>query len=46
MDKDTKKTNLITNIWGPHFWVTLHSISFSYPQNPSEKDKHDYMIFF
>jgi len=34
------------NIWGPHLWFSLHTISFNYPIKPSEKDKEEYKIFF
>ncbi len=27
------------NIWGPHAWVFLHSITMSYPDNPSSEEK-------
>ena len=37
---------LLTNIWGPSTWETLHCISFGYPKNPTEEDKNDYFIFF
>ena len=33
------------NIWGPHFWVTLHTLTFNYPLNPTHKDKHNYHSF-
>ena len=34
------------NIWGPHFWITLHTLTFNYPLNPSHSDKHNYHTFF
>jgi hypothetical protein len=36
---------MITNIWGPPFWLILHTISFNYPTYPSLKDKKHYMDF-
>ena len=27
------------NIWGPHFWFMLHSISFNYPLYPTIRIK-------
>lgn len=33
------------NIWGPHFWITLHTISFDYPINPTNNDKNNYGMF-
>jgi hypothetical protein len=29
----------MTKVWGPMGWMTLHSISVAYPDNPSEADK-------
>jgi hypothetical protein len=44
---DKSKTNgLLTKIWGPHFWETLHCVSFGYPLEPSIEDKRDYKNFF
>jgi hypothetical protein len=34
------------NIWGPHLWFSLHSISFNYPLKPSIEDKNNYKNFF
>ena len=34
------------NIWGPHLWFSLHTISFNYPLKPSIKDKEQYYNFF
>jgi len=34
------------NIWGPKFWFSLHSITFTYPFYPDEKDKERYKTFF
>jgi hypothetical protein len=31
-----------TSIWGPCFWLVLHTMSFNYPVNPSEEDKLNY----
>ena len=33
------------NIWGPHMWFALHSISFTYPLHPTELDKKRYGKF-
>lgn len=32
-------------IWGPSTWIFLHSISFSYPEKPTKKDKKNYKNF-
>lgn len=37
---------MLTSVWGPPMWHSLHTISFNYPVNPSDKDKNDYLIFF
>jgi hypothetical protein len=34
------------NIWGPHLWFSLHTISFNYPLNPTIQDKEYYKNFF
>jgi len=34
------------NIWGPKFWFSLHSVSFTYPFSPDAKDKERYKTFF
>ena len=34
------------NIWGPHLWFSLHTMSFNYPLKPTQKDKDDYKSFF
>jgi hypothetical protein len=39
----------MSNIWGPMGWMTLHSISASYPDNPTDSDKailNEYMNAF
>ena len=34
------------NIWGPQAWTFLHTITFNYPENPTNRDKHNYFNFF
>ncbi len=34
------------NIWGPHLWFSLHTISFTYPLRPKDSDKANYKAFF
>jgi len=34
------------NIWGPPFWLSLHTISFNYPLKPTEQDKINYKNFY
>ena len=36
------KCNLIIykpEIWGPHGWIFLHTITFNYPEKPTKEDK-------
>jgi len=33
-------------VWGPHAWFLLHSITFNYPENPSTIDKNNIRNFF
>ena len=38
---------MVTKIWGPAFWHTLHTISFNYPVNPTDDEKkwyRDYIL--
>lgn len=33
-------------IWGPHAWIFLHTITMNYPNKPTETDKLNYKNFF
>ena len=33
---------MLTSIWGPSMWHTLHTISFNYPVDPTKNDKRNY----
>lgn len=37
---------MMTAIWGPALWHTLHAISFNYPVKPTEEDKVRYYKYF
>jgi len=37
---------MLTSVWGPSMWHSLHTISFNYPVKPTEEDKKDYYKFF
>ena len=39
------KDGMLTSIWGPSMWHYLHTISFNYPMNPTDKDKKQYKKF-
>jgi hypothetical protein len=45
-DNGNKNNGLITKIWGPPMWDTLHSISFGYPINPSKEQKVWYYNYY
>jgi hypothetical protein len=36
---------MLTNIWGPSLWHTLHTISFNYPIKPTKDQKKHYKNF-
>lgn len=37
---------MITSVWGPPLWFTIHMISFNYPEKPTEKQKEYYRDWF
>ena len=37
---------MLTSVWGPSLWHSLHTISFNYPVNPTIKQKREYLSFF
>ena len=37
---------MVTRIWGPPLWHSLHTMSFNYPVNPTEEQKKQYYTFF
>jgi hypothetical protein len=37
---------MLTSVWGPSMWHTLHTISFNYPVNPSVLQKKQYLSYF
>uniref|UniRef100_A0A6C0BN35 thiol oxidase n=1 Tax=viral metagenome TaxID=1070528 RepID=A0A6C0BN35_9ZZZZ len=39
-------SGLDIRVWGPALWKTLHTISFTYPKQPSAEDKHWYRTFY
>jgi len=36
---------MLTSIWGPPLWHSLHTISFNYPVNPTAEQKRQYRDF-
>ena len=44
--KDFKSGDgMLTTVWGPSLWHTLHTISFNYPIKPTQQDKTNYKRF-
>ena len=37
---------MMTSVWGPPLWHSLHTISFNYPINPAEEQKIHYYNFY
>ena len=36
---------MLTSVWGPSAWHLLHTISFNYPVEPTQEQKHHYRNF-
>jgi hypothetical protein len=46
-DKDYNSNDgMITYVWGPPLWHTLHTISFNYPVNPTQDEIEHYYNFY
>jgi hypothetical protein len=37
---------MLTYVWGPALWHTLHTMSFNYPVNPTNEQKEFYYNYF
>lgn len=37
---------MLTYVWGPPLWHSLHTMSFNYPVNPTKEQKQQYFAFF
>lgn len=37
---------MLTSIWGPPLWHTIHTMSFNYPVKPTKEDKINYFNYF
>ena len=52
MDKTFSKKDfnsadgMLTHVWGPSLWHSLHIMSFNYPVKPTQDDKRNYFNFF
>jgi hypothetical protein len=42
---NNENNGLITKIWGPHFWFSVHCVVHGYPVNPTEEQKNNYREF-
>ena len=40
------KDGMLTSVWGPSLWHSLHAISFNYPIKPTKEEKKHYFSFF
>ena len=36
---------MLTTVWGPSLWHSLHTISFNYPVEPTKEEKKTYRCF-
>ena len=36
---------MLTQVWGPGLWHSLHTISFNYPVHPTQQQKREYKAF-
>ena len=37
---------MLTYIWGPSLWHSLHTVTFNYPVKPTNEQKEQYLTFF
>ena len=37
---------MLTTVWGPSMWHSLHTMSFNYPVEPTMEQKRQYRSFF
>lgn len=44
-DDYNSNNGMLTTIWGPSLWHSLHCISFNYPVKPTKEDKEHYKNF-
>lgn len=43
---DYKNNGLITKLWGEPTWKSLHAITYGYPLEPTDNQKHWYKTYF
>jgi hypothetical protein len=44
-DDYNSNDGMLTSVWGPSMWHSLHTMSFNYPVHPSKQDKIHYLNF-
>ena len=44
-DDYNSNDGMLTAVWGPGVWHTLHTMSFNYPVEPTDLDKRNYRNF-
>lgn len=44
-DDYNSNDGMLTTVWGPGVWHTLHTMSFNYPVEPTDDDKRNYRNF-
>ena len=45
-DDYNSSDGMLTSVWGPSLWHSLHTISFNYPSNPTTEQKQKYYKLF
>ena len=45
-DNYNSDEGMLTTVWGPPMWHTLHIISFNYPVHPTKKQKKEYYDYY
>lgn len=45
-DDFNSSDGMMTSVWGPSMWHSMHTISFNYPVEPTKDEKEAYMKFY
>lgn len=46
-DQDyNSSSGMVTSVWGPPLWFSLHVMSFNYPVNPTSEQSQQYYAYF
>lgn len=45
LDEYNSNDGMLTAVWGPGMWHYMHTMSFNYPVEPTNDDKHHYRDF-